>query len=93
MSAAIPLSMPDDLLKVVRETAKQTGLSQQDVMRQSIRAGLPKVREQLAASTGRITNVDPLPKKVLERLYAEREEDDEEGVKRFMKAQSFGGKD
>ena len=86
MSAAIPLSMPDDLLKVVRETAKQTGLSQQDVMRQSIRAGLPKVREQFAGSTGRITNVDPLPKKVLERLYAERE-DDEESIRRFIAAQ------
>src|SRR2546422_3124603 len=47
---------------------------------------LPKVREQFAGSTGRITNVDPLPKKVLERLYAERD-DDEESIRRFIAAQ------
>ena len=93
MAATVPLSVPDDLLESVRETAEQTGLSQQDIMRQSIRAGLPKVREQLAATTGRITNVDPLPKEVLERIYSEREEDDEEGVQSFMKAQAFGGED
>ena len=42
---------------------------------------------------GRITNVDPLPKKVLERIYRRREEEDEEGVQRFIKAQAFGGED
>ena len=51
------------------------------------------VREQLAATTGRITNVDPLPKEVLERIYRKREEEDEEGVRRFIKAQAFGGED
>jgi hypothetical protein len=38
--------MPDELLEDVRSAARRTGLSQQDVMRQSIKAGLPKVIEQ-----------------------------------------------
>ena len=50
---------------------------------------------KLAASANgdRITNVDPLPKAVLERFYSQPEEDDEEGVQRFIKAQAFGGDD
>jgi len=59
-------------------------------MRQSIRAGLPKVREQFAASTGRVTNVDPPPEKVVEKLYHEREDDDA-SVRRFVGAQPKGG--
>lgn len=46
MSAAIPLSMPDELLETVRAVAKETHLSQQDVIRQSVKLGLPKLREQ-----------------------------------------------
>lgn len=38
--------MPDDLLDEVRQAAKDTGLSQADVIRQSVKAGLGKVREQ-----------------------------------------------
>ena len=93
MAQTIPLSVPDDLLAEVRETAKLTHLSVQDVFRQSARLGMPRLREKLAAEESRITNVDPLPKKVLERIYAEREEDDEEGVQRFIKAQALGGED
>jgi hypothetical protein len=37
--------------------------------------------------------VDPLPKAALERIYSQPEEDDEEGVQRFIKAQAFGGDD
>ena len=50
--------MPDEILASVRQVAEQTDLSQQDVMRQAIKAGLSKVREQFA---GRVTNVEPLP--------------------------------
>lgn len=90
MANTIPLSVPDDLLEDVRRAADETHLSVQDVFRQSTRLGLPKLREQHA---GRITNVDPLPDDVLARIYVKPEEDDEEGVKRFMAAQAFGGAD
>ncbi len=42
-----PLAMPTDLLQEIRQTAKATGLSMADAMRQSMRLGLPKLREQL----------------------------------------------
>ena len=45
-----PLALPSELLGEVRETAKKTGLSMADAMRQSMRLGLPRLREQLAAS-------------------------------------------
>jgi hypothetical protein len=48
-SACYPLAIPEDLLGDVRQTAKETGLSLADAMRQSIRLGLPKLREQLSA--------------------------------------------
>ena len=44
-----PLAMPEDLLNEVRHAAKATGLSLADAMRQSMRLGLPKLEEQLAA--------------------------------------------
>jgi hypothetical protein len=46
-----PLAMPDELLDEVRRTAKATGLSMADAMRQSMRLGLPKLREQLATAS------------------------------------------
>ena len=46
-----PLALPADLLGQVRRTAKETGLSLADAMRQSLKLGLPKLREQLAAPT------------------------------------------
>jgi hypothetical protein len=50
MSATIPLAMPDELLEIVREAASATGLSQQDVMRQGLKLGVPRLVEQLKAS-------------------------------------------
>ncbi|HTL58013.1 MAG TPA: hypothetical protein VL361_20155 [Candidatus Limnocylindrales bacterium] len=43
-----PLAMPNDLLDEVRKTAKATGLSMADAMRQSMKLGLPRLREQLS---------------------------------------------
>jgi hypothetical protein len=40
-----------------------------------------------------ITNVEPLPDEVLERIYHKPDEEDEQGVRRFMGAQAFGGDD
>ena len=76
MDETIPFLVPDDLLEEVRATADQTQMSMQEVLRQSTKLGLPKLKEQLAHAEGRLTNVDPLPDAVLERLYRERDEDD-----------------
>jgi hypothetical protein len=90
-SETVPLAMPRDLLKEVRRAAKQTKLSMADTMRQSIRLGLDKLVEQLGGSR-RITNVDPLPDEILERLYS-RPERDEPGLDRWIGKQAAGGRD
>ncbi len=41
-----PIAMPEELLAEVRRAARETGLSQADVIRQSVKAGLGKVRKQ-----------------------------------------------
>jgi hypothetical protein len=48
-SDTYPLALPTDLLDEVRRTASETGLSMADAMRQSMKLGLPKLREQLKA--------------------------------------------
>ncbi|HET7625905.1 MAG TPA: hypothetical protein VFM25_11640 [Verrucomicrobiae bacterium] len=48
MSASIPLSVPNDLLEAIRDAAEETHLSEADVMRQSMKLGLPKLREQFS---------------------------------------------
>lgn len=39
--STIPLALPSDLHREIKRGAKKTGLSQADVMRHSIRLGLP----------------------------------------------------
>jgi hypothetical protein len=92
MSKMIPLSVPDELLAEVRKTAKRTNLSMQDVIRQSTRLGMPRLCEQLAAPAQRLTNVEPLPRKVLEDIYS-RPERDEEGIDGLIAAQPKGVRD
>jgi predicted transcriptional regulator len=92
MSATFPISMPDDLLKEIKSAARKTDLSQQDVVRQSIKAGLPAILAKFNADTGRITNVDPLPDEVLERIYSNPDRDDEPSIRRFIKAQPINAK-
>jgi len=49
-NATYPLAIPPDLLADVRRTARKTGLSVADAMRQSMKLGLPKLREQLSGT-------------------------------------------
>jgi hypothetical protein len=84
-SETYPLALPSALLGEVRETAQQTGLSMADAMRQSLKLGLPRLREQLAV--GRVTNVAPLPVKVARKLYS-HPDDDTEAIHLFMAAQA-----
>ena len=44
----IPLGMPKELYEEVKDAAKQTGLSNADVMRQAIKFGVPKVRQAMS---------------------------------------------
>lgn len=90
-SETIPLAMPKDLLGELRRAAKQTNLSMADTMRQSMRLGLDKLVERLGKRQ-RITNIDPLPDGVFERIYS-RPERDERGLDRWVKAQARGGRD
>jgi hypothetical protein len=55
----------------------------------SVRKALPSIVAAVVAPAGRITNVDPLPEKVLRGLYAEPQDDDE-GIRRFIAAQPVG---
>src|SRR5262249_54708527 len=84
-SVAYPLQVPTDLMDEVGSAAKSLNLSKADVLRQSIKLGLPRLKEQLSAQTGRVTNVDPLPSAVLDRLYRNRQDDD--SIRQFIKSQ------
>jgi hypothetical protein len=65
-SDTYPLAMPPDLLDDVRRTASDTGLSMADAMRQSMRLGLPRLREQLSASP-----LKPLTRREVQRAFKE----------------------
>jgi hypothetical protein len=84
-SDTFPLAMPQNLLREVRAVAKDTGLSLADTMRQSMKLGLPKLREDLA--TAKVTNVTPLPALVARKLYAQPD-DDNDSIQQFMAVQS-----
>ena len=58
-----------------------------------VRVALPKVTESLSPGAGRVTNVEPLPRAVLEAIYSRPEEEDEAGVQQLMAAQAIGGAD
>ncbi len=49
MAQTIPLSVPDELLAEVRETARLTHLSVQDVFRQATKIGISTLRESARA--------------------------------------------
>jgi hypothetical protein len=83
-SVNFPIALPVGFLSEFKQAAKEAGLSTADAIRQSAKLGLPKFREQTAS--GRITNVEPLPDRVAQKLYAEREED-MDSIRRFIAAQ------
>jgi hypothetical protein len=85
-STQYPLQVPDDLMDEIESTAKTIRLSKADVMRQSMKLGLPKLRERLWVTSGRVTNIDPLPPGILSKLYRERE-DEEDSIRQFIAAQ------
>jgi hypothetical protein len=89
--STIPLAMPDDLLAEVKRTAEDTQLSSADIMRQAIKAGLPQVREALAAKGSFLDGVKPLSKAVLEKVCRERPDNEGlEDIAQIMANQAWG---
>jgi hypothetical protein len=62
-----PLAVPSDLLGEVRQASQDLGLSMADIMRQSMKLGLPKLREQLSPDPRQ--NLKPLSKAESRRCY------------------------
>lgn len=72
--------MPPDLLKEIRRTARETGLSLAEAMRQSMALGAPKLRIALAAKKGgkdhsMLAGLKPLTKAQARRLYSQPNEE------------------
>jgi hypothetical protein len=72
----IPLAMPADLLAEVKRTADDTHLSSADVMRQAIKAGLPRVREALGAGSI-LDGLKPFTKAEAEACWGPQTDGDE----------------
>ncbi len=84
-----PLRLPVQDAEAVDTVCEEARVSFNQVVVLCVRKGLPAVRESLTG-TDRITNVDPLPDKVLAKLYTEREDDDA-SIRRLVSAQPKGG--
>jgi len=81
-----PLRLPAQDAKAVMRVCRQSRASFNRVVTLCVRKALPLVAESLAAETGRITNVDPLPPKLSKRLYKQKD-DDSESTALFMRLQ------
>jgi hypothetical protein len=60
-----PLAMPEELLNEVRIVARETGLSLADAMRQSMKLGLPTLRQRLSRGP-----IKPMTRKEAKEAYA-----------------------
>lgn len=69
--------LPSDAARRLAEAKKVTGLSVNDLIVQCVRINLATVASALAPKPGRVTNVEPLPKAVLDRIYSTRKDDTE----------------
>ena len=81
-----PLRLPGKDARAVDRLKGATGMPFNRIIVLCVQQGLPIVQKSLAAKPGRITNIDPLPKKVADRLYASRV-DDEDSIRSFINAQ------
>src|SRR3954463_15581956 len=61
-NATYPLAMSEELLAQVRETSMETGLSMADAMRQSMKLGLPELRQRLGRKKSPAVNLKPFTK-------------------------------
>jgi hypothetical protein len=82
-----PLRLASEDAKAVDAVCRQSHVSFNLVVALCVRKALPEVRESLSTETRRITNVDPLPGKILKRLYKQAD-DDADSIRLFMAAQA-----
>lgn len=82
-----PLRLPAEDAQAVDEVCRHSRASFNRVVSMCVRQALPAVREALSGEAGRVTNVDPLPKRVLNRLYRQPD-DDSDSIQLFMDAQA-----
>ncbi|HRI13049.1 MAG TPA: ribbon-helix-helix protein, CopG family [Verrucomicrobiota bacterium] len=80
--------MNRELARQVARAARETGLSRAELMRQALSFGLPQVVQALRKSSGRLTSVDPLPRRAAAALYR-LDDDDQPQVRRLTTNQSF----
>lgn len=73
-SATYPLAIPGTLLDEVREVSQETGLSMADAMRQSLRLGLPKLRQRLAREDNRALKLRPFTKAEARKAFGRDQE-------------------
>jgi hypothetical protein len=87
---AYALRLPRQEAKALAEAQSKSGQSRNTLIIQCVRQALPDVVAKFLPQSARVTNVEPLPVSVLKRIYFEADEEDEEGVKRFVAAQPLG---
>jgi hypothetical protein len=90
---AYALRLPRQEAKALAKAQAKSGQSRNNLIIQCVRQALPDVVAKFIPQSGRVTNVEPLPDEVLDRIYFRPGEEDEKGVRRFMDAQAFGGDD
>jgi hypothetical protein len=82
-----PLRIPSEVAAKVDRVALKGRTSFNWVVVACVQKGLAEVEKSLAASTGRITNVDPWPKEVARRIYSQPD-DDADQIAAMMARQS-----
>ena len=82
------LRLPAEDAEEINRICRQNRTSFNKVVALCVRKALPTVRDALAAEKGRVTNVDPLPDRVLKRIYS-LPDDDADSIRLFMAAQSM----
>ncbi len=63
--------LPPDLQKQIKKAAKQTALSQADLMRQALRFGIPEVVSRIAVEVP-LVNVKPFAEGTLAEIYRKK---------------------
>jgi hypothetical protein len=84
-----PARFPGEVKALLEVAAKETGLSVNQLIVRCVQEYLPALRAEASRKSGRVTNVDPLPDKVMKEIYAQRQDDDE-SIRRFIAAQPKG---
>ncbi len=80
----VPLPLPERQAKAVKEASRRTGLSQADVMRQSIQIGLPQFLARLCPEPDNL-HPPPLPPGTMEKIYAAQGPEENERELRLVR--------